>query len=68
MTTLSAPPRRPRSPTLSASWLFVLLVATGLLAHGCHGADVDHEPTVAVPVEADPGTQKRVGHDALRQG
>jgi len=28
---------------IAVSWLFILLAAFILFAHGCHGRDVDHE-------------------------
>jgi hypothetical protein len=32
------------------SWWVVAVVALGVVAHGCHGSDEDHEPVVAPPV------------------
>lgn len=51
MTPTLAPP--PVTVVRRRRWLpwLVAAVLGGLVAHGCHGADVDHEPAVAVPVE-----------------
>ena len=39
----------PRSLWVSAFFL-LLLALLPLVGHGCHGDDVDHEPTVKPPV------------------
>jgi len=48
--TLAPPPARVTSPRRWLPWA-VAAALGGLVAHGCHGADVDHEPAVAVPAE-----------------
>ena len=41
-----------RGAAWSAAWLFVALAVllAPIVAHGCHGDDVDHEPAVPPPV------------------
>jgi hypothetical protein len=50
----SRPEKPPRSaqPVRPGWWVLVvvLLALLPLIGHGCHGDDVDHEPTVAPPV------------------
>ena len=50
MTPTAAPPRRPPA---RFGVIPGLLIGCGLVAHGCHGADVDHEPAVPVPLRGD---------------
>ena len=56
MTATASPPRRSLTGVLG---LFSLIASAGILAHGCHGTDVDHEPAVAVPIEAWADDDKR---------
>ncbi len=50
---------RPERPPLTAQavrpgnwwrWAFLLLALLPLVGHGCHGDDIDHEPSVPPPV------------------
>ena len=54
MTQLESAPVGLSSPRPTGAWLpplvFLLLLALPLVGHGCHGDDVDHEPTVKPPV------------------
>ena len=52
MPTLAPAPTPTRTPLPSARWAFaaVAIVLLGIVAHGCHGADADHEPAAALPL------------------
>ncbi len=54
MTAVSPEPRVAGAARRGVPWrpgALGVAVALGLVAHGCHGADVDHEPGVAAPAE-----------------
>ena len=39
--------KRPRSAFSGVAWLFLIAILLApIVAHGCHGDDVDHEPGV----------------------
>jgi len=54
MPTTVARPHRPSTqlPWAGARWAFVAagVVWLAVVAHGCHRADADHEPAVALPL------------------
>ncbi len=52
MPTLSAAPTLVRPAFPGARWAFaaVAVVWLTIVAHGCHGADADHEPATALPL------------------
>jgi hypothetical protein len=44
-----SPVTKPRSPGIRWSFAWFFLVSTFILvAHGCHGDDIDHEPIIKV--------------------
>ena len=52
-TTVARPRRTPTElPWAAACWAFVAagVVWLTVVAHGCHRADADHEPAVALPL------------------
>ena len=52
MPTLDAAPLSTRLPLPDARWAVaaVAVVWLTVVAHGCHGADADHEPAAAPPL------------------
>jgi hypothetical protein len=51
--TAHAPEARhlPQLAMARAGFVAIGVAFAGVFAHGCHGADEDHEPAVASPVE-----------------
>jgi hypothetical protein len=47
-------PARSRGPL---AYFALILTALFIFAHGCHGDDVDHEPSVAPPVPSHAGDE-----------